>query len=391
MIERIAGSHARAVFEKYPVLTITGPRQSGKTTLARSVFSDLAYFNLEDLGTREFALEDPIGFLANVPDGSVIDEIQRAPRLMSQIQVRVDDAGSDGMFVLTGSSQLSLMDSVSQSLAGRTTLLKLLPFSVPEVAAIGGDIDPDELIFRGFFPRIYDRGLDPTTTLGDYVETYVERDLRSIAQIRDLSLFRRFVRLCAGRVGQLMNLTSLAADVGVSKTTISSWLSILEASYIVFLLQPYHANIRKRLVKSPKLYFHDVGLASYLLGIENSRQISTHPLRGNLFENLVVTEVIKHRYNAGKRASCTFYRDSSGHEVDLLVEHGGHIHPFEVKAGRTISREFFRGFETLRNDLGDQVSRPILVYGGDRDEDRTAATVTSIGRLNTRLAEMDES
>lgn len=391
MIKRIAGSHARAAFEKYPVLTITGPRQSGKTTLARSVFSDLAYFNLEDLGTREFALEDPIGFLANVPDGSVIDEIQRAPRLMSQIQVRVDEAGADGMFVLTGSSQLSLMDSVSQSLAGRTTLLKLLPFSVPEVAAIGGDTDPDELMFHGGFPRIYDRGLDPTATLGDYVETYVERDLRSFAQIRDLSLFRRFVRLCAGRVGQLMNLTSLAADVGVSKTTASSWLSILEASYIVFLLQPYHANIRKRLVKSPKLYFHDVGLASYLLGIENSRQISTHPLRGNLFENLVVTEVIKHRYNVGKRASCTFYRDSSGHEVDLLIEHGGRVHPFEVKAGRTISREFFRGFETLRNDLGDQVSRPILVYGGDRDEERTAAIVTNIGRLSAHLAEMDHA
>ncbi|MCP4680607.1 MAG: ATP-binding protein [Deltaproteobacteria bacterium] len=385
MIERDLSAYAGSVFQQYPVLTITGPRQSGKTTLARAVFPDLPYQNLEDLGTRELASSDPIGFMANLENGAVIDEIQRVPDLLSQIQVRVDAAGKNGMFVLTGSSQLSLMEAVSQSLAGRTALLKLLPFSVSETKTIGGDTAPDELMYKGFYPRIYDQQLDPTVTIGDYIETYVERDLRSFAQIRNLNLFRRFVRLCAGRVGQLLNTTNLASDVGVSKTTVSNWISILEASYLVFVLNPYHANIRKRLVKSPKLYFYDVGLATYLLGIENSTQIATHPLRGNLFENLVLIELLKHRFNRGKRANFSFYRDSGGNEVDVLMEVGGEIVPVEIKSGQTITGESFKGFRTLAKVLQKKMGRPLLVYTGDRNEDRSDAIVTNIQKLETQL------
>ena len=374
--------------QKYPVLTITGPRQSGKTTLARAVFSDLPYRNLEDLGTRELASSDPIGFMANLGNGAVIDEIQRVPDLLSQIQVQADAAGKNGMFVLTGSSQFSLMETVSQSLAGRTTLLKLLPFSVSEAKTIGGDIAPDELMYKGFYPRIYDQHLDPTVTIGDYIETYVERDLRSFAQIRNLNLFRRFLRLCAGRVGQLLNITNLANDVGVSKTTVSNWISILEASYVVFILSPYYINIRKRLVKSPKLYFYDVGLVAYLLGIENRTQVATHPLRGNLFENLVLTELLKARFNRGKRANFSFYRDSAGNEVDVLMEVGGKIIPVEIKSGQTISTEYFKGFKTLAKVLQNKMGRPLLVYAGDGSEDRSVAVVTSIQELETRLKEL---
>ncbi len=388
MITRDLFAYSLSIFSRYPVLTITGPRQSGKTTLVKSAFPDLPYHNLEELGTREFALSDPIGFMAGLKNGAIIDEIQRAPDLLSQIQVQVDAAGKNGMFVLTGSSQLSLMEVVSQSLAGRTTLVKLLPFSVSEVRTIGGDIAPDELMFRGFYPRIYDQHLDPTVTIGDYIETYVERDLRSFAQIRDLSLFRRFLKLCAGRVGQLLKVTSLANDVGVSKTTVSKWLSILEASYLIFILDPYHANIRKRLVKTPKLYFYDVGLAAYLLGIENSTQVATHPLRGNLFENLVLTEILKHRFNSGKRTNLSFYRDSGGNEVDVLIEVGGKTIPIEIKSGQTITTGYFKGFNKLADVLKKNMGRPVLVYTGDRDEDRTAAIVTNLSKLSTRLKEL---
>jgi uncharacterized protein len=389
MIERDISAHAASIFLKYPVLTITGPRQSGKTTLARNLFKNLPYRNLEELGTRELATSDPIGFFSNIPKGAVIDEIQRVPQLLSQIQFIVDEARKNAMFVVTGSSQFELLDSISQSLAGRTTLLKLLPFSVSEAEEIGENSSVDEMMFKGFYPRIYDQNLDPAIAIADYIETYLERDLRTLAQIRNLSLFRRFIRLCAGRIGQLLNLTNLANDVGVSQTTIANWISILEASYLVYVLQPYHSNMRKRLVKSPKLYFYDVGLASYLLGIENSRQLATHPLRGNLFENLVLMELIKHRLNRGNRLNINFYRDSNGNEVDLLVFAAGKTIPIEIKSGQTITKTYFKGFDALKKVLGKNMGQPILIYGGDRDEIRSEAIVTNIHGLKTRLEQLE--
>ena len=387
MIPRALATPMSDLFRQYPVVTVTGPRQSGKTTLVRQVFHDLSYVNLEDLETRELAQADPNGLLRGLRDGAVIDEIQRVPDLLSQIQVVVDDARREGMFVLTGSSQLQLMDSVSQSLAGRTALLKLLPLSVPELAGAGITFGADELMFRGFYPRIHDRSLDPSRVLGDYFETYVERDLRSFAQIRNLSQFQRFVRLCAGRVGQLLNLSSLANDTGVSSTTLGHWLSILEASYVVLLLRPYAANTRKRLVKSPKLFFYDVGLASYLLGIEEASQLATHPLRGGLFENLVVVEVLKHRLHQGRRIQTHFFRSAKGEEVDLLVDHAQQVLPIEIKSSHTVHASFFKGFDALSDILGDVMDKPLLVYAGDRDEARTAADITNVQALGARLSE----
>ena len=367
MIDREITPILTALFDKYPVVTVTGPRQSGKTTLCRSAFPHLTYFNLEQPDQREFAVEDPRGFLKRCEGGAVIDEIQRAPELVSYIQVIVDETRRNGRFVLTGSRQFRVAEAVSQSLAGRTALLRLLPFSIREALVAGGTAEVDGLIHTGFYPRIYDHDLDPTLALGDYFETYVERDLRQISEIRNLSAFRKFVRLCAGRVGQLLNLHSLGNDAGVSHTTARQWISILEASYIVFLLEPFHANISKRLIKSPKLYFFDVGLAAYLLGIETPLQVTTHPLKGFLFENLVVVEALKHRFNQGKRSNLSFYRDSSGTEVDLLCSLADKFLAVEVKAGETVSSSFFSNLRKLRRYLPERIAGEILVHGAETD------------------------
>jgi uncharacterized protein len=385
MIEREIAEVTKALFAQYPVVTITGPRQSGKTTLARSVFPDLPYLNLEELSNREFAQTDPVGFMSKVRQGAVIDEIQRVPELLSQIQVIVDAAKENSMFVLTGSSQFTLMSSVSQTLAGRTTLLKLMPLTVQETERFGSSVGVDGWLYKGFYPRIYDQQLDPTRALGDYFETYVERDLRSFANIRNISLFERFMRLSAGRIGQLLKLESLANDVGVSSTTIKEWLSILEASYVVFRLQPFHANIRKRLVKTPKLYFYDVGLATFLLGIETEKQVMTHPLRGSLFENMVLVELLKHRANQGKRINLTFYRDAKGNEVDAIIDIAGRIVAVEIKSGQTVSKSYFNGLATLERAFGDGIAEKIVVYAGDRDDNRREGIVTNVHQFRSHL------
>ena len=299
VIEREITQRLQALFEQYPFVTVTGPRQSGKTTLCRAAFPQLQYVNLEAPDQRDFAESDPRGFLAQLGDRAIIDEIQYVPALLSYLQVLADDRGGTGLFVLTGSEQFKLSEAIGQSLAGRTALLRLLPFSFRERRRTGASAAIDEILYSGFYPRILDQGLDPRQALGDYFDTYVERDVRRLGEIRNLSAFRLFLRLCAGRVGQLVNLSALGADAGVSHTTARQWLTILETSYIAFQLPPFHANIRKRLVKSPKLYFYDVGLASYLLGIESPAQVATHPLRGALFENVVVGEALKHRFNRG--------------------------------------------------------------------------------------------
>ena len=374
MIEREITRSLTELFTKYPVVTMTGPRQSGKTTLCRAVFPQLAYLNLEAPDQRAFAESDPRGFLAQARDGAIIDEVQNVPDLLSYIQVDVDERRHNGVFVLTGSEQFRLSRAISQSLAGRTALLRLLPFSLAERARTDASMAIDDVIFSGFYPRIFDQGLDPRQALGDYFETYVERDVRRSNEIRNLSSFRRFVRLCAGRVGQLINFSSLASDTGVSHPTAREWLTILEASYIVFQLPPFYANIRKRLIKSPKLCFYDVGLACYLLGIENARQIASHPLRGALFENLIVVEALKHQLNRGRHPNLQFFRDSSGLECDLLFETGQGMVAVEIKSGATISRSYFTSLNKV-SEIVPNVASKIVVYGGTNRQDRTDCTV----------------
>jgi predicted AAA+ superfamily ATPase len=389
MIEREITGHVRQVFQQYPVVTLTGPRQSGKTTLCRSVFPDAPYVNLEAIDEREAATEDPRGFLSAYSDGAILDEIQRVPSLTSYIQVRVDEVRRNGLFVLTGSQQLEISQTVGQSLAGRTAVVRLLPFSVGEVNQLNPAQDLDTLLYTGFYPRIYDQRINPTQALADYFETYVERDLRQLSELRNLSAFQRFVRICAGRVGQLLNTQSLGADVGVSHTTVRQWLSLLEASYVVFLLYPYHGNLAKRLIKSPKLYFHDVGLAAYLLGIENAKQMTTHPLRGNLFENCVVIEALKHRYNTGRTNNLYFYRDSAGHEVDLIYMIAQHPVPIEIKAGQTVVQDFFKGLSHFENVLGSLPHGGVLVYGADKESSRHGVRVIGLRGLSRTLDELD--
>ena len=332
MIEREITPLLTSLFRQYPFVTLTGPRQSGKTTLCRAAFPDLKYANLEAPDQRSFAESDPKGFLAQLGEGAIIDEVQHVPTLLSYLQVLADGSGKNSLFILTGSEQFRLSEAISQSLAGRTALLRLLPFSMEERRRIGASDGIDDILYSGFYPRILDRGLEPHQALGDYLETYVERDVRRLGGIRNLTSFRHFVRLCAGRIGQLVNLTSLGSDAGVSRTTAQEWLTVLETSYVIFQIQPFYANIRKRLVKSPKLYFYDVGLASYLIGIENARQITTHPLRGPLFENAVVSEALKYRFNRGYRSNISFFRDSRGLECDLFYETGHGIGAVEVKS-----------------------------------------------------------
>ena len=378
------------LFQQYPFVTLTGPRQSGKTTLCRMAFPQLKYVNLEAPDQREFAESDPRGFLARLGTGAILDEIQRVPELPSYLQVLADEEGRNSLFVLTGSEQLRISESISQSLAGRTALLRLLPFSLAEREETGAGNGIDEILYSGFYPRIHDQKLEPRQALGDYFETHVERDVRRIGEIRNLPGFRRFVRLCAGRVGQLVNLASLGADTGVSHTTARHWLALLEASYIVFRLAPFHANIRKRLVKSPKLYFYDVGLASYLIGIERAGQIATHPLRGALFENAVVVETLKHRFNRGRRSNLFFFRDKSGLECDLFYETGDGIGAIEVKAGATIGSDYFRALKRVAQLL-PRISSKAVVYGGADRQSRQDGEAVPLADLPKVLARYDRS
>jgi predicted AAA+ superfamily ATPase len=390
MIPRILAEYAASIFTKYPVVTITGPRQSGKTTLARATFADKPYANLENPVTRQFAQEDPLAFLNQYPEGAVIDEIQRVPDLLSYIQVIVDERGKNSLFVLTGSQQFELMRGISQSLAGRTALLKLLPLSILELSA-GFSLDIDEMLFKGFYPRIYDQDIAPDQAYGDYFETYVERDLRQLVNVKDLSVFQRFVRLCAGRCGQLLNLNSLANDTGISQSTAREWMTVLEASFIVFLLQPFHANIGKRLIKSPKIYFYDVGLASWLCGIEEKNQIATHPLRGSLFENMAIMEALKYRYNHGKRNNLYFYRDSNGNEIDLIYVKGNDMLPIEIKSGQTITSSYFSGLKKFSALFPDQLPWPgFLIYGGETEQPRQDIKVMRIFSFPEHLNEIEK-
>lgn len=380
MLSRTLASRLLDLTGPFPVVFLTGPRQSGKTTLARSAFPDFLYRSLEDLQNRQEAAEDPRGFLDRQRDapGMILDEVQRAPDLFSYIQGYVDE-GRGGPFLLTGSQQFLLSEKISQSLAGRAAILELLPFSLAELE--GRDArQPDELLeeppfqeavrhggldgilFAGTFPRIHDRGLEPATWLDGYVRTYVERDVRAVAGVGDLDAFTRFLGLCAGRAGQLVNSSALGSDAGVSHVTVKRWLSILRASYVIELLRPHHENFSKRLVKTPKLYFVDSGLLCHLLGIRKAEDLERHPLRGAVFENFVVTEFRKLFLHHGERPPLFFWRDAHGHEVDVLIDLGGRRVPVEVKAGATVAGDFLAGLDRYVEMSGDDAG--ILVYGG---------------------------
>jgi len=349
---------------EYPVVTIFGPRQSGKTTLVQMTFPEKMYYSLEEPDVRIAAETDPRGFLTKLPEGGVLDEIQRLPGLLSYIQGIVDQKKKTGMFILTGSHQPGLHQSVSQSLAGRTAVLTLLPFSLSELRNYRKNWEPFELIVKGAYPRVHDKDLKPSRFFNGYMQTYIERDVRALINLKDLRSFQQFFTLLAGRIGQVVNYTSLSNDVGVSATTIKNWISVLKASFVVFELSPFFENIRKRVIKSPKIYFSDVGLATYLLGIETSEQVSRDPLRGGLYENLLILEILKSRLNYGKRPELFFYRDTHGNEVDLIIRATRNLIPFEIKSAVTFTPDFLKGIEHFREIAGDRCSKGYVLYNG---------------------------
>lgn len=373
--------------QKYPVVTVTGPRQSGKTTLCRKVFPNKAYVNLESPDDRQFALSDPRGFLNTYSEGAILDEIQRTPDLLSYLQPLVDEDPKPGKYILTGSQQLNVREVLSQSLAGRTGLLTLFPFDCNEVKAYLDLSNPDRVLLNGFYPRLHDMQINPSQAMADYFETYVQRDVRQLMQIRHAGMFEKFVRLCAGRIGQLLNLQSLGNETGISHTTAREWISILEASYIVFQLPPWHANISKRLIKTPKIYFWDVGLASYLLGIEEEKQVFRDPLRGSLFENMVVAEIFKQYHHMGKRPRIFFYRDSTGNEVDLVLERGHELALIEIKSGQTVTKHFFQGLNRFSKVAKRQIIGGVVLYGGEKKQSRSDWEVWPVKDVGSILKE----
>ncbi|SRR5581483_6698331 len=378
MIPRKSSRTLSRLAREFRVLVVTGPRQSGKTTLAKAVFPDKPYVTLEAAHEREFAASDPRGFLARFPDGAVIDETQHVPQLFSYIQIAVDSDQRPGRFVLTGSQNFGLLSKITQSLAGRVAIVHLLPLSLAELrdAAIRAE-DIDDVLVRGLYPALWAGSLEPQAWHANHVTTYIERDVRQVTNVQDLLTFQRFLGLCAARTAQLLNLASLAVDCGIAQSTARAWLSVLQASYIVFLLPPHHENLGKRLVKTPKLYFHDAGLAAFLIGVSDSRHMAIHPARAALFETWVIGEFLKHRYNAGMRSNLYFWRDNIGTEVDVLVEEPRGLFPIEIKSGRTFQREFLGGLSRFLGYAGRRASGAGLVYSGDESYVRQGVTVRS--------------
>lgn len=364
MIKRDIEKELKTLIKEYPVVTIIGPRQSGKTTLAQSLSKKFEYCNLESPENRMLATTDPKGFLRQFKSPVILDEIQRVPELLSYIQVIVDQKKANGQFILTGSHQLKLMESISQSLAGRTAILQLLPLSIHELSNHGIQMDSwADYAINGFFPRIYDQKQRPQVAYSNYFQTYVEKDVRQIINLKDLSLFEKYIKLLAGRVGQIVDYSSLANDVGVDSKTIKNWISILEVSFIVFRLTPYHHNFGKRVIKSPKIYFTDIGLLTFLLNINDSAQVLRDPLVGNIFENLVVIDLLKSRLNKGQISNLYFYRDENGFEIDLLIDHGRSLTALEVKSAETFNKEQIKNLDKLIK-ISDQVKNRGLIYNG---------------------------
>ncbi|MEN8236029.1 MAG: ATP-binding protein [Pseudomonadota bacterium] len=385
MFYRQMSTELKSMAKQYPVITVTGPRQSGKTTLVKQIFAHKPYANLEALGTRELAETDPIGFMDRYPHGAIIDEIQRCPKLLSEIQVRVDAANNKGMFILTGSHQVELHSAISQSLAGRTSILHLLPMSMEELANEQIHFRLDEILYQGCFPGIYDDQLNPTKAYSSYVQTYLERDLRQMIEVKNLQLFQKFLKLCAGRIGQIFNRESLANEVGITSKTVSYWISILEASYIIFLLPPYFENFGKRAIKSSKIYFTDVGLAAFLLGIEQISQMERDPLRGHLFENLIILELMKWRWNQGLEHRLYFYRDSHHNEIDIIFQRGHELVPIEIKSAKTFNSSFLKGLLLFKELTGKRCQDPCLIYTGTDEQMVKGIKLVNYSRAATTL------
>lgn len=364
MINRDISSELDILLTEYPVITILGPRQAGKTTLAQNALPEYEYCNLESPDERAFAEEDPVAFLDQFKQNVIIDEIQRVPKLLNYIQVRVDKNRINGEFVLTGSHQLELSAAITQSLAGRTAIIKLLPLSIAELSRTQLEFKNfEEYCFQGFMPRIIDQKQRPQIAYSNYYQTYVERDVRALINIKDISLFEKFIKLLAGRIGQLINYSSLANDVGVNSSTVKNWLSILEASYIIYKLPPYYDNFGKRQIKNPKYYFIDVGLLVYLLGIRNPFQISRDPLVGNIFENLVIIEILKNQLNEGKVGDFYFYRESNGTEIDLIFQDNRVLNGIEIKSNATFNASYFKPLEKLKT-LSKTSMNISVIYNG---------------------------
>lgn len=385
LVRRALTGFARAAFQRYPAIIITGPRQAGKTIFARMTFPRLPYANLEAPDVRRFANDDPRAFLAQFPHGAILDEIQRAPELPAYLQPMIDARRRKGLFVLTGSQQFELMRGITQSLAGRAAILRLLPFNLSETRRIVPGIQIDDLIVKGGYPRLHAEDIPQFQALGDYFNTYVQRDLREFIKLRHFAEFERFVRLCAASVGQLLNLERMGNDIGVTRPTVLEWLNLLEAGFIAFRLSPWHANLRKRLVKRQKLYFYDTGLACHLCDIHSCEHLRNHPLRGAMFENWVIGEALKHLYNHGNPGRLYFFRDNAGHEVDLLYPLGPKVIAVEIKAGQTVSADWFNGLHFFRELQPQAVGKAFVVYAGAREEKRSDAHVLPYHRFQSRL------
>ncbi len=367
MIYRSASSKLQQLASQYKAVAVIGPRQSGKTTLTKFIFPEKAYVNFENPDTRLFATEDPRGFLSNYPNGAIFDEAQRVPELFSYLQQILDESAENGLFIITGSNNFLIEQSISQSLAGRVAYLTLLPLTIEEISS--KEMSCNDLLFRGGYPSLFKEQIDVSTWYANYIRTYVERDVRLIKNITNLATFERFIRLCAGRIGQLLNMNSLALEVGVDHKTINAWIGILESTFVAFRLQPYHQNFNKRIIKMSKLYFYDTGLAAHLLGIESSKQLDLHVYKGALFENLVIVDLIKRRFNEAKRHQLFFWRDSAGNEVDVIMEQATGLVPIEIKSGQTITSTYFKGLDYWQKITGSEGG--YIVYAGNSIEKRS--------------------
>ena len=384
MLQRELENKLSELIKSYPVIALTGPRQSGKTTLVKQLFSKThKYVNLENLEQRSFAQNDPKAFLQQNSSPLIIDEAQYVPDLFSYIQILSDEKKLPGQFILTGSQNFLLLEKISQSLAGRVAIFHLLPFSLKELKEAHYDLPSlEDLLFMGFYPRIYDLKLEPKEWYSNYIQTYTERDVRTLKNIQDLGTFQVFLKMCASRTGQLLDLTSIGNDCGISHNTVKEWINILEASFIIFLLRPHYNNLGKRLIKSPKIYFYDSGLLCHLLGIENPRQINTHFLRGGIFESFILSELIKNRINQKKSPNLYFWRDQHGHEIDCLIENSSLLTPIEVKSSKTLNSDFFEGLNYWNKLAKNIPENTFLIYGGNENQIRRHGQIISWKNLD---------